>query len=512
MKSLAAVFLMFVIVGASFAEDPLYVRIDTIIEKAAKGQTISAVAEDGEFLRRVTLDLTGNIPTVDITKKFLSNTASDKRLNRINELFAQTDYANHMTNQFHVMWMERLGDSVEWMTYLKESFAINKPWDEMVREMLLAEKEGARFFIGKRLENYGQNPVDYSGLTRDVGRLFLGKNYQCCECHDHLTVDEYKQRHFQGLHAFLKNTFLADAKTHKVAEKPTLEKVPFASVFTKVPMMTAPALPDGMMLEIPKFTKGDEFAEKPDRKTNNPGVPKFRTLPVLAERLPSAKNPDFARNIVNRVWFLLLGRGLVHPLDLLHKDNPASHPVLLDLLAKEFTDRKFDLKWLIREIVQTKVYQRSSIRMGEAKPESFTFALEKRLSAEQLFAAVKLATESNADGNLRAKFVKAFANQPREPEDEIAPSLKGALFLLHDKDVLELLKPKSGNLVDRVSKIEKPETVADELYLAVLTRKPTAEETTTVAEYLAKHAAKKPDAIGKLVWALLASTEFGVNH
>jgi hypothetical protein len=511
MKSLVSLLFVFVLPVASFADEPCHTRIDAILEKTTTG-TISAVSDDGEFLRRVTLDLTGNIPTGVITKKFLTSTAAEKRLKRIDELFAQTDFANHMANQFHVMWMERLGDSVEWMTYLKDSFAKNKPWNEMVGEMLLAEKEGARFFIGKRLENYGQNPVDYAGLTRDIGRLFLGKNYQCCECHDHLTVSEYKQQHFQGLHAFLKNTFLADAKSYKVAEKPTLEKVSFASVFTKIEMLTAPALPGGMMLEIPKFAKGDEYAQKPDRKTNNPGVPKFRTLPALAEQLPSAKNPDFARNIVNRVWFLLLGRGLVHPLDLHHKDNPASHPEVLELLAKEFVDHKFDLKWLIREIVLTKAYQRSSIRKGDAKPESFTFAIEKRLTAEQLFAAVKLATESNADGNLRTKFVKAFANQPREPEDEITPSLKGALFLLHDKDVLELLKPKAGNLVDRLSKIEKPETIAEELYLAVLTRNPTSDETATVTKYLAKNATKKQEAIGKLAWALLASTEFGVNH
>src|SRR5947209_20071927 len=86
---------------------------------------------------------------------------------------------------------------------------------------------GASFWISKRLENYGQNPVDYSALTRDVGRLFLGKNFQCCECHDHLFIDDYKQQHFQGLHTFFKNTFLSKGT---VAEKPPTEKHPFASV------------------------------------------------------------------------------------------------------------------------------------------------------------------------------------------------------------------------------------------------------------------------------------------
>jgi hypothetical protein len=502
MARFASLLILFILADLGSAAEPLHVRIDRLILAPANP------ADDAEFLRRVTLDLAGTIPTAEETKRFLADTSPDKRSKRIDDLLARPTYSTRMANLFHVMWMERLGDSPEWTRYLTDSFAKNKPWNVMAQEMLRADKtDGSSFFIAKRLENYGQNPVDYSGLTRDVGRLFLGKNFQCCECHDHLTIDEYKQQHFQGLHAFLRNSFLADAKTMRVAEKPTMDKVAFASVFTKVQMMTAPALPGGMMIEIPIFKKGEEFAEKPDRKTNNPGVPKFRTLAALAEKLPTAENKDFSRNFVNRVWFLFLGRGLVHPLDLHHKDNPASHPELLDLLAKEFVQQKFDIQWLVREIVLTQAYQRSSI--GMAKPETFAVALEKRLTAEQLFAAMMNATESKPNDALKAKYLKAFANQPREPEDEIAPSLKAALFLLHDKDVLELLKPKAGNLVDRLAKLEQP---AEELYLAVLTRKPTADETATVKSYLSKLPNKKAEALGKLVWALLASTEFGVNH
>lgn len=494
----ASVFVLITAAVGSSAE-PLHVRIDELIATKANP------ADDAEFLRRVTLDLAGTIPTSDETKRFLADPSPNKRTNRIDVLLNSPTYAPRMANLFHVMWMERLGDSPEWTKYLTDSFANNKPWDAMAREMLRADgADGSSFFLAKRLENYGQNPVDYSGLTRDVGRLFLGKNFQCCECHDHLTVDEYKQQHFQGLHAFLRNAYLADAKTMRVAEKPTVDKVAFASVFTKAPMMTAPALPGGEMVEIPSFKKGEEFAEKPDRKTNNPGVPKFRTLAALAEKLPTPENKDFARNFVNRAWFLFLGRGLVHPLDLHHKDNPASQPAVLDLLAKEFVEHKFDIRWLVREIALSQAYQRSSL--GAAA------AFEKRLTAEQLFASVMAATESKPNDPLKAKFVKAFANPPREPEDEIAPSLKAALFLLHDKDVLELLKPKAGNLVDRLAKIEKSEAIAEELYLAVLSRKPTADEIMTAKSFLTKRTDRKADAIGKLAWALLASTEFGVNH
>jgi hypothetical protein len=211
-----------------------------------------------------------------------------------------------------------------------------------------------------------------------------------------------------------------------------------------------------------------------------------------------------------------MGRGLVHPLDMHHAQNPGLHPELLGLLADEFAAHRFDIKWLLRELALTKTYQRSSLLPAGAEPPGerhFATAMEKRLSAEQLLASVVVATgaDPKAAEALRPKFLKAFANQPREPEDEVAPSLKAALFLLHDAAVLELLKPGAGNLVDRLAKLPD-DKVAEELYLGVLSRRPTAEESATVAKVLQKHAGQKPEAVGRLAWALLASMEFGVNH
>ncbi|MFO0800361.1 MAG: DUF1549 domain-containing protein [Gemmataceae bacterium] len=508
---------------AGTARADLTARIDAMIEAKATADAVplSAMADDGEFLRRVTLDLAGTLPTAADARAFLADADPKKREKRIASLLAAPSYAERMTDLFHVTLMERLGDSPEWTAYLKKSFAANAPWDAMARDMLRADpksadKLGAAFFLSKRLENYGQNPVDHSALTRDVGRLFLGKNFQCCECHDHLVVADYKQQDFQGLHAFFRNLTLVNAAKLHVGEKVTSEKLGFASVFTKVQMATAPALPGGKMLDIPTFPKGQEFAEPPDRKTNSPGVPKFSTLAAAAELIPRADNRDFARNIVNRVWFALMGRGLVHPLDLHHSANPGSHPELLDLLAAEFAEKRFDLKWLIGELARTKAYQRSSRLPASAERADhwyFGTAIEKRLTADQLLSATLMATETEAKGAdaLRAKFHKAFDNQPRDPEDEYAPSLKAALFVLHDAAVLKLVEPAPGNLVSRLAAVPDA-AVADELYLAVLTRRPSADEARTVREVLAKHAAARPAALGRLAWALLASLEFGVNH
>lgn len=512
-----ALFALHLLPALGFAAEPLHVRLDAILDAAAKanGVALSGPADDGEFLRRAWLDFAGRIPTATEVRAFLADTSADKRTKLIDSLLAKPEYAAHMALRFHVMFMERLGDHAEWAKYLQQSFASNVPWDRMVGDMLKAETPGPSFFLAKRLENYGQQPVDYSALTRDVGRLFLGKNLQCAECHDHLTVDEYKQAHFQGLHAFFRNTMLVDIKTPRVGEKPTNAKTSFASVFTMQEMTTAPALPGGKMVEIPQFPKGQEFAQPPDRKTNNPGVPKFRTLAAVAEQLPTAANKDFSRNAANRVWFLLLGRGLVHPLDLHHAGNPPSHPAALDLLADEFVKAKFDLKFLLREIALTRAYQRSSLLpMGVAKPaepKHFSTAVEKRLSAEQLFVAVSTATGTTPPDTMKAKFLKAYANQPREPEEEVLPSLRAALFLRNDVGLLELLTPAPGSLVGRLTELPDAK-VAEELYLSVLTRLPSAMEAETVAKFLAKHAKDKPAAVGKLAWALLASAEFGVNH
>ncbi|MBM3979073.1 MAG: DUF1553 domain-containing protein [Planctomycetes bacterium] len=510
--------------GTRAGAQELHARIDAHVEAKSKadGVPLSAPADDAEFVRRAYLYFAGRVPASDEAKAFLADARADKRAKLIDQLLAAPEYATRMTDLFHVMLMERLGDNAEWTKFLKESFASNAKWDVMVRKMLRADPKdaaqpGAAFWLAKRLDNYGQNPVDYSGLTRDVGRLFLGKNFQCCECHDHLTVDDYKQQHFQGLHTFFKNTYLASNTKWIVGEKPTIEKTGFASVFTKVQMATAPALPGLMMIDIPAVVKGMEFSEQPDRKTGAPGVLKFSPLKEISERLPTKTNADFTRNSANRVWFLLTGRGLVHHLDLHHSRNPPSHPELLDLLAKEFAARDFDIKFLLREIALSKTYQRSSKLPTGAKeaahPKYFATALERRLTAEQLLQSVIVATGSDAKAAdaLRAKYVKAFANQPREPEEEVTPSLKAALFVLHDDAVLGLLKPTAGNLVGRAAKLSDADAT-DALYLALLSRAPSADERAAVGKVLAKHPDKRAEALGRVAWALLASMEFGVNH
>lgn len=517
-------------VAASFhravADEPLHARIDKLIEVKAGGAASPAV-DDAGFLRRVTLDFAGRIPTAAELRAFLADGSADKRAGAIDRLLASEEYPKRMQELFHVMLMERLGEHAEWTKYLRESFAANKPWDQMTREMLSPDPaseatRGSAFFYSKRLENYGQNPVDYPALVRDVGRLFLGVDVQCAQCHDHLFIDDYKQADYQGLYAFLGTAVLRqDVKFPAVGENPLKQKIEFQSVFVPEKKSTGPRLPGGREIEIPVFAAGEEFATPPNKQKNVPGVLKFSPLKVLSEELPRVENAAFSRNAVNRLWWVMMGRGLVHPLDLHHSANPPSHPELLALLADEFVAHRFDIKWLLRELALTQTYQRSSVLpdgVDDLPPATYRAALERPLSTEQLLASMLTATGAGEGipeaelTKLREKFAKAFANPPREPEVEHAPSVKAALFVLNDSVVLSWLKAGKGNLVERLVRIGNTDKLAEELYVNVLSRLPTDEERADVTEYVAKHAEQKEKAVGHLVWALMASNEFAMNH
>jgi hypothetical protein len=248
----------------------------------------------------------------------------------------------------------------------------------------------------------------------------------------------------------------------------------------------------------------------------------------------------------------MMGRGVIHPLDMDHGQNPPSNPELMDALAARFTAMKHDTKSFLRELALSQTYQRSSVLPAgsqEPAPESFLVANSKRISAEQFTWSVLTATwelervskaadakpattapvklvgleakraakeaEKNKPITLaeaRKRFVVAFAAPMGEPEVEPVASLAGAQFGSNSEIILDSLKPRSGNQVARLEMFTYAAAVADELYLSVLSRRPDAGERADVADYLAKHKDRRVGALGELAWSLLASTEFFVNH
>ena len=529
---------------SGWAAERLSQRIDKLIAAKAGG-AVATRSDDSEFFRRVKLDLTGRIPSATDTRSFLQDTTSSKRAKLINRLIASDAFATHWTDRLSVMLLERqnLGKVTdeEWRTFLEKTLKGKPRWDVLAREMVGAtgtgESRPAMKFLGT---------ADHHTMTENIARLFLGMDIKCAKCHDHPSVDEWKQSHYWGLFSYLnqtKNATNSKDKRAYLAEGVATKKVDFQSVFKTEKEITGPRLPGGKEVAIPAFKKGQEF-EKP-AANGLPGVPKFRPRELLARDLTAKDNTYFVRNGVNRIWYLMMGRGLVHPLDEMHGQNPPSHPKLMEILMREFVAHEFDVKWLVREIALSESYQRSS-RLPKAakdvKPESWRTAHPKAMTPEQLLNAVLKATgngswvrELKAPANaekfdrrgyftgtnremppsfeeIRALFMLTYAEPAGTPEVDFIPGLNKALFLMNDRLIQDWLKPQKGNLVERLTKLKTPEAIAEEMYMSMLARFPEKDETATVADYLKQNDKRRTAAVGDLAWGLLTSTEFRLNH
>ena len=515
------------------AEAPLHQRIDTLIDAAAGDLPKADLSDDAEFFRRINLDFAGIIPTAEETRAFLADKSADKRAKAIQQLLDGPRYAATMRERFHIQLMERRGDHDMWLAWLEDAFVKNKPWNQMAKEMIRADfrdepNRGAAFFYTKRLEKYGTNPTDYPGLTRDVGRLFLGMDLQCAECHNHLLIKDYDQVDFQGMFAAFSNMTLLREEYPGVEEKLMTKKKEYASVFVGKPREVGPKVPGLDEIELVAFEKEQQYVQAPDRKTKTPGVPRFSPLENFSKLIPEA--PTFDANIVNRVWFLMMGRGLVMPLDQMHTKNPASHPELLDLLATEFAKHDYDFKWLMRGLALTQTYQRTSRLpdgLDTAPDDKFVAAIERRLSAEQLLWSTLRALEVKPENapleniepeegdddaeefvGLKERFLSAFATEPREPELVFSPGLKAALFAMNDDEILKLLAREDA----MPTRLANESNIADAVFLSVFSRLPSDDEKADVVAFLDKFEGERNEGIAEVAWAMLTSTEFVVNH
>ena len=544
-----AVLLVVCCAPVTFADDPLSARIDQLIEAKVKGK-VAGPASDAEFLRRSYLDLNGIVPTVAQVKTFLADQDSQKRSRLIDQLLENKAYPRRFREAFTVMLLERrTGTTIpaaQWNSFLESSFAANKPWDQLVREILEADAGNAQTAGSLKFFTATGRAV-HDQMTQDVARLFLGMNIHCAKCHDHPTVDEFKQADYFGLLAFL-NQSKAAKHTGKnqtfLVEGVATGKLEFQSVFSPDQKnQVGPRLPGGQEVEVPVFKKGEEFAQP--AADGLPGIPRFRPRQLLAVQLASATNRRFVENSVNRFWYLMMGRGLVHPMEMMHADNPASHPRLLKLLADEFTAHEFDVKWLLGVLARTRVYQRASllpagVTVQEAKPASYRVANAKGLSPEQTAWSMMRVTgvleqitgkKRPEDSGFNFKdyingripgpdnledmmllFTSVFGNPPGQAEIDFQPSMGQALFLMNEQLVLDWLKPAAGGLVGRLEKVTDNKVIAQELFLAILSRFPDEEETGDLLQHLEKHVARRSDAISEYAWALLTSAEFKLNH
>lgn len=524
-------------------------RIDAIIKKQADGE-LAPVSSDAEFLRRIYLDLNGIIPTHEETVAFLNDRDQNKRTKLIDTLLNNGRYAVRMREAFSVMLLERRIGNItpvaSWNQFLESAFSKNKPWDQVVRKIITADAGDEESYGSLKFFTATGRTV-HDQMTQDVARLFLGMNIHCAKCHDHPSVDDYKQSDYFGLLAFLNQTKTAkhtgDNKTYLV-EGVSAGKLEFQSVFEPdTKHHVGPRLPGLMENDVQVFETGEAFEQ--EAKDGLPGVPRFRPRALLAKQLASSENKRFVQNSVNRFWNLMMGRGLVHPLEMIHSDNPPSHPELMETLSAEFIESAFDVKHLIREIALSDSYQRSSqIAEGETEqscpPQSYKVALSKGLTPEQAAWSIMQATGVLAElqdsmpdpevtfsfkdyindripapSNLQdtmTLFISVFGSPPGVAEVEFQPSMGQALFLMNEKLILEWLKPKEGRLIHELELIEENAQVAQRLYLVVYSRYPSAEEVAVVEEFLEGNSQRRTEAIAEFAWAMLTSAEFRLNH
>jgi len=320
-------------------------------------------AGDAEYLRRVSLDLIGMPPTADDARAFLADTDPSKREKLVDRLLASPQHTRHLAATLDVMLMERRANTHvpqdEWMAWLMASVQANKPWNVLLRELLTADGEpGAARAAARFLLDRGAEP---NVVARDIGRLYFGRDMQCAQCHDSPLTTDFLQHDYQGLlavsSAITTVVRKVDGKDVTLLADRAGSDLTFESVFAKgTPHRTGARLPGGTTLREPFLIPGQEYTVAPADGVRS--VPISNRRQWLAETATSGQQRLFNENAVNRIWSLMFGRGLVQPLDMLHPDNPAASPELLQELGQQFAAAGFDIRSMLRALALSEPYQR----------------------------------------------------------------------------------------------------------------------------------------------------------
>ncbi|MFO0846272.1 MAG: DUF1549 and DUF1553 domain-containing protein [Gemmataceae bacterium] len=471
--------------GQKLTAGQLAAHIDKLILARLRADDAdpSPRASDEEFLRRAYLDITGKIPPADRAAEFLDSKDSNKRAKLIDQLLASKDFGRHLADVWQRLLLPRDSDNRRLMQYyphlvgwLEERFNANPGWDVTVKEILTAtgpvEKNGPVIYW---LANNSADKV-----TDSVGRMFLGVQVQCAQCHNHPFAD-WKQTDYWGLASFFLHVRPTGNPKAAAKKGESVGIVENANAKRGKRVM----LPESAKVLPPKFLQGAQPRLGPNAARR----------PALAEWMTSAKNPFFAKAMVNRLWGQLFGRGIVHPVDDLFAANAASHPELLADLEQQFAANKFDVKYLIRAICNSETYQRTSKPHGgnsQAGPELFARMAIKPLTPEQLYDALTHLTGAERRPALRNRAqMKGGAGGPREAFVNFFSAEDGADPTEYQTGIPQVLRlmnsPQFNNaaaLAPLVRSGNGPDEVIERLFLTVLARRPTAEERDRVQELL----------------------------
>lgn len=499
----------------------------------AEGVRPAAQADDAAVLRRLTLDLVGRIPTPAEVRQHQADTAPDRRVRLVERLLASPAFVRHQAAELETLLTVNApptnkAKSGGLREYLRGAVADNRSWDRVFREIMLADDadpktKGASEFLRSRVK-------DLDRLTSDVSSIFFGVNISCAQCHDHPLVADWKQDHYYGLKSFFARTvesgpYLAERDFGVVKYTPHKGKEKLAPVmFLTGTTVDVPGLKEPSRAEQQKDRERVEAGKKTKKA---PAAPSFSVRAKLVElALAPGERAFFARALVNRVWHRLFGQGLVMPLDQMHSANPPSHPELLEWLARDFAEHGYDLRRLLRGLVLSQAYSRSSRWEGSEVPPPRLFAVAqiRPLTPTQLATSLILATAdpealptqpSEVEKRLEEieKNAAALAGLFAPPTENFQVGVGEALLFSNNGQLEQtLLADGSGRLVTRLAGLKEPAQQADLAVRTVLSRPPRPEELTTLTDYL-RHRADRPAAACRhVVWALLAGAEFRFNH
>lgn len=488
---------------------PQHNFIDRLVdERLAKLRILPAPpTDDARFLRRVYLDVIGRLPTVDEARRFLDSSSPNRREQLIDELLERPEFSDYWALYWADLLRvdrETLGHkgAYEMYRWIRDSMASGKPLDQFAREVIIAEGPLSESPAGHLYRVVNQPGEAASAISQ----VFLGIRIACAQCHHH-PYDRWSQNDYFGMTAF----------------------------FAQLQRKSSP--------------RGDYLVAEGDPATNHPrtgkrvaahplGVAEPAHDPtgdrrvVLAEWLTNADNPWFARNLANRIWARMLGRGIVEPVDDFRETNPPSNPALLDALAADLRQNQFDLRSLVRTVARSRVYQQSTATNGTNvdDEQNYSRSMLKRLDAEVLLDAVSQTTGvpekfEGATAGLRAVqlwdsrvdhyFLALFGRPVRKTvctcERNDAPSVAQVLHLLNSDRVHLKLTHDGGTVARLVRASLDDHRLVEELYLTFYSRRPTPNELEKALNYL-HEAPDRRQAAEDLAWTLLNTLEFAFNH
>ncbi len=470
----------------------------------------SETCSDAEFLRRAYLDVIGLLPTIAETNRFLASSSANKRSELIDELLQRDEYAKY--------WALKWGDLLrltnklvgdegvhKYHRWIEESFRNNMPYDQFARELLTSSGST----LANPPANFYRTASDMNECVETISQLFLGARLQCAKCHNH-PFERWTQDNYYGLGAVFQRV------QRKKTQRPG-ELVIWSSSSGEV---TQPRTGQTMKPWVPQ--QGElATAETEDRRI------------AFAKWLVDPKNPYFAKMEVNRIWSQLFARGIVDPIDDFRDSNPPSNEPLLDALAKDFAEHQFDRKHILKTILNSRTYQ-ASCKTSELNQDDdlyFSHQQPRFLSAEQLLDAINQAmgltqtfaglptdtkaTQLPAPDMVKVDFLRVFGQPERntvcacERTDE--SNLGMAIELFNGTLVHEKLRDANNRFRKAIAEKKPKDEIVREIYLATLSREPSADELATAATHC-EASGDLAAGLEDICWALLNTEEFLFQH